>query len=117
VAIDHCARIGMKGSIHQSDLDRLCSLSRFPHTHVKTSAFYALGAKKAPYTDLAPMLHRLHDSYGSHRLLWGSDCPYQVQNGHTYHDSIALIRDRLPFLGAEQKEWMLRRTAERLFFA
>ncbi len=117
VVIDHCARIGMKGPIRQSDLDRLCRLAEFPYTHVKTSAFYALGAKRPPYTDLGPMIHRLRDSYGPPRLMWASDSPYQVQPPHTYAASVALIRDRLSFLSADDKEWMLRRTAEKLFFS
>jgi predicted TIM-barrel fold metal-dependent hydrolase len=117
VVIDHFARIGMKGPIRQPDLDNLCRLANFRHTHVKTSAFYALGAKKAPYTDLAPMIRQLRGAYGASRLMWGSDCPFQVQNGQTYADSIALIRDRLDFLTPEDKHWILRRTAEEVFFA
>jgi predicted TIM-barrel fold metal-dependent hydrolase len=117
VVIDHFARIGVKGSVSKNDLDRLCRLADFEHTHVKTSAFYALGAKKAPYTDLGPMIRKLRDTYGAARLMWASDCPYQVQQGHTYTDSIALIRDRLDFLTAEDKQWMLRKTAEKVFFA
>jgi predicted TIM-barrel fold metal-dependent hydrolase len=117
VVIDHFARIGMKGPVRQRDLDQLCALAQFPHTHVKISAFYALGAKKAPYTDLAPMVRQLRDAYGASRLMWGSDCPFQVQDGHTYANSIALVRDRLDFLTPEDKRWMLRRTAEKVFFA
>ena len=117
VVIDHFARIGMKGAVQQGELDELCRLADFEHTHVKTSAFYALGAKKAPYTDMAPLIRKLRDTYGASRLMWASDCPYQVQEGHTYADSIALIRDRLDFLSAEDKGWMLRKTAEKVFFA
>jgi predicted TIM-barrel fold metal-dependent hydrolase len=117
VVIDHFARIGMKHPIRDKDIDHLCRLADFPHTHVKTSALYALGAKKAPYTDLTPMIRRLRDAYGASRLMWGSDCPFQVQEGHTYANSIALIRDRLDFLTAEDKRWMLGKTAEKVFFA
>ena len=117
VVIDHFARIGMKGPVQQRDLDNLCRLAAFPNTHVKTSAFYALGKKKAPYTDLAPLIQKLRDTFGAQRLMWASDCPFQVQDGHTYADSIALIRDRLSFLTAADKEWMLRRTAEKVFFS
>lgn len=116
VVIDHFARIGMTGTIQPSDLDNLCRLAAFETVHVKTSAFYALGAKQAPYTDLGPMVRRLRDAYGPRRLMWASDCPFQVQNGHTYAESIALIRDRLDFLTPEDKEWMLRKTAEKVFF-
>lgn len=117
VVIDHFARIGMKGRVNPRDLENLRRLADFPHTHVKTSAFYALGKKKAPYTDMAPLVRRLRDTFGAERLMWASDCPYQVQEGHTYADSIAVIRDRLDFLSAEDKAWMLRGTAEKVFFS
>ena len=116
VVIDHFARIGMAGPVEPAQLDLLCGLAEFPTVHVKTSAFYALGAKKAPYTDLGPMIRRLVGAYGAERLMWASDCPYQVQEGHNYADSIALVRDRLDFLTEDQKEWMLRKTAEKVFF-
>lgn len=111
------ARVGINGGIQPTDLDSLCRLAEFEHTYVKTSAFYALGAKAAPYTDLAPMILKLRESYGAKRLMWASDCPCQVQQGHTYANSIGLIRDRLGFLTADDKRWMLRETAEKVFFS
>jgi predicted TIM-barrel fold metal-dependent hydrolase len=116
VVIDHFARIGMKGPVQESDLDNLRRLAEHEHTHVKTSAFYALGRKRAPYTDMAPLIQKLRDAYGAQRLMWGSDCPFQLQDGHNYADSMALIRDRLEFLSPEDKAWMLGKTAERVFF-
>ena len=44
------------------------------------------------------MIKECRDSFGAERLMWASDCPFQVDPGHNYHDSIALIRDRLDFL-------------------
>lgn len=117
VVIDHFARIGVDGQIRDAQVEALCRLARFPNTYVKTSAFYALGQKKAPYTDLGPMIQRLRDAFGARRLMWASDCPYQVDPGHTYSDSIKLIRDGLPFLSAEDRDWMLRRTADKVFFS
>lgn len=116
VVIDHCGRIGTSGEINQSDVDNLLRLAEFETVCVKTSAFYALGEKQAPYTDLGPMIRQLRDAYGAERLMWATDCPYQVQKGHTYGDSIALIRDRLDFLTEEEKQWILRDTAEKVFF-
>lgn len=116
VVIDHFARIGARGEIAEADLENLLRLAAHPTVHVKASAFYALGRKAPPYEDLGPMIRRLRDAYGAERLMWATDCPYQVQKGHTYADSIALIRDRLDFLTAQDREWMLRGTAERVFF-
>lgn len=117
VVVDHFARIGMRGPAAAADVDNLLRLAEFKHTFVKTSAFYALGKKQAPYLDLAPFIRRLRDAFGADRLMWASDCPYQVQEGHSYADSIALIRDRLDFLSASDKAAMLRDTAERVFFS
>jgi predicted TIM-barrel fold metal-dependent hydrolase len=55
-------------------------------------------------------------AYGPERLMWGSDCPYQLMGGHTYKASIAVVRDRLYGVSVMDREWMLRKTAERVFF-
>jgi predicted TIM-barrel fold metal-dependent hydrolase len=115
VIIDHFARIGMGGLIKESDVQTLCSLSQYPQVKVKLSGFYALGKGKPPHVDLVPLIKRVHEAFGPRRLMWGSDCPFQVVN-ETYEDSIALIRDRLDFVSAEDKKWMLGRTADEFFF-
>ncbi|MEX2188135.1 MAG: amidohydrolase family protein [Pirellulales bacterium] len=117
VVIDHFARVGMKGKIEEKNLANLCRLARHKNTAVKISAFYALGKKKSPYDDLAAMTRRLFDAFGPKRLMWATDCPFQVQDGHTYADSLAFVKDRLDFLSAEDKTWLLRKTAERVFFS
>ena len=116
VVVDHFARVGVSGKIESSDLEALCRLAEHPKTHVKTSAFYALGKKSAPYTDLSDMIRRVVNAYGSERLMWASDCPYQVQGKHSYAASIALVRDHLDFLTETDKANMLRDTAAKLFF-
>jgi predicted TIM-barrel fold metal-dependent hydrolase len=116
VVIDHFSRIGMTGTIQESDINQLCQLAKFNKVFVKTSAMYALGKKKPPHLDLSEMVRRLRDAFGANRLMWGSDCPYQVQAEHSYVASIALFRDKLDFLTNEDKAWMLRDTAKRVFF-
>jgi len=117
VVIDHFARIGVDGEMRDSDLKNLCSLARHKHTFVKISAYYALGKKQAPYDDLRPMIRRLYETFGPQRLMWASDSPYQlVGAGNTYKASIALIRDRMDF-SAEDREWLLRKTAENVYFS
>ncbi len=117
VVIDHFARIGMGGKFNETDITALLRLARHRKTHVKASAYYALGAKKAPYLDMAPLIRRVRDTFGPQRVMWASDCPFQVDPGHNYHDSIALIRDRLDFLTPSDKQWLLRGTADKVFFS
>jgi predicted TIM-barrel fold metal-dependent hydrolase len=115
VVIDHLARIGVDGTIRDQDIDSLCALAKHPRVLVKVGAFYALGKKKPPYTDLAPLIRRVVQAFGAKRCLWESDCPFQVVEG-TYQDSIDLVRKRLDFLTDDDRDWLLRRTAEEFYF-
>jgi predicted TIM-barrel fold metal-dependent hydrolase len=116
VVIDHLGRVGASGVIDDGELRALCGLARFPQVHVKVSAFYALGKKAAPYLDLVPMIRQVFETYGPRRLMWASDAPYQAQPPHSYAASVALVRDHLRFAGKEDKQWLLGKTAERIFF-
>jgi predicted TIM-barrel fold metal-dependent hydrolase len=116
VIIDHLCRIGLNGTIDDKDVDSLCAMARHKRVLVKVGAFYALGKKKAPYTDLAPLIQKVVKAFGAKRCMWESDCPFQVSDGHKYQDSIDLVRKRLEFLSDEDRDWLLRRTAEEFFF-
>jgi predicted TIM-barrel fold metal-dependent hydrolase len=116
VVIDHMCRIGVTGEVVPKDVQALCDMAIHKRLTVKVSAFYALGKKKAPYQDLAPLIKRLYDAFGPERLMWASDSPFQVVDGHTYRASIELIRSGLDFLKPADIEWLLRKTAEKVFF-
>lgn len=115
IAIDHLGRVGGQGTIVESDVLALLALAKYPHVKIKVSAFYGLGAKRPPHDDLAPFIHRVYDAFGPQRMMWATDCPFQTLH-ETYEDSISLVRDRLHFLSAEDREWILRKTAETSFF-
>ena len=117
VIIDHLCRIGLNGAIEDKDVAALCAMASHKRVMVKLGAFYALGKKQPPYTDLGPMIQKVVRAFGARRCMWESDCPFQVQDPHTYQASIDLIRRHLDFLADDDKEWVLRKTAENLFFA
>jgi predicted TIM-barrel fold metal-dependent hydrolase len=116
VVIDHLARIGASGEVRDGDVRLLCGLAKHKQVRVKVSAFYALGKKQAPYRDLGPLIRRVYEDYGPRRLMWASDCPFQVEGGHTYQASIDLVREGLPFLRGDDRDWMLEKTAAQVFF-
>src|SRR5262249_27573309 len=98
VIIDHLCRIGVDGMIRDKDVEPLCAMARHKKVMLKVGAFYALGKKKAPYTDLGPLVRRVVKAFGPERCMWESDCPFQVVDGHKYQDSIDLVRKHLDFL-------------------
>ena len=113
--IDHLARIGARRPIMPADVDALCALAEHPNCLVKVSAFYALGEGKPPHDDLLPLIRQVWEAFGADRLMWATDCPYQVQD-ETYEESLALVRDRLPFLIDRDRAAILEHTAARVFF-
>jgi predicted TIM-barrel fold metal-dependent hydrolase len=115
VIVDHLGRIGVSGTIDANDVEALCALARHRKLLVKVGAFYVLGRKAPPYLDLAPMIQRVVQAFGASRCMWESDCPFQVDRDR-YIDSLALIRDRLDFLGKNDRDWLLWRTAEKALF-
>lgn len=117
VVIDHFARIGMTGEFREADVRALCGLAKYAKVRVKISAYYALGKKQPPHDELIPVIRRLLEAYGPDRLMWASDSPYQLGAPNTYGESIALVRDRLDFLSADDRQRLLRGTAEATFFA
>lgn len=117
VIIDHLCRIGADGTIRDKDVEALINMAAHKRVMVKVGAFYALGRKKPPYLDLAPMIEKVVKAFGPRRCMWESDCPFQVGEGHTYRDGIDLVRTRLKFLSNEDRDWLLRRTAQDFFFA
>jgi len=117
VIIDHLSRIGADGMIREDDVDRLCAMAKHKNVTVKIGAFYALGKKKAPYTDLAPMIKKVVSAFGPARCMWESDCPFQVDGDHTYQASVDLVRARLDFLSDDDRGWLLWKTAEKTLFA
>jgi predicted TIM-barrel fold metal-dependent hydrolase len=116
VIIDHLCRIGAAGTIDDKSVKALCDLAKHKKVMVKVGAFYALGKKKAPYTDLSDLIETVVKAYGVERCMWESDCPFQVVGGHTYKDSIELVKSGLKFLSAGDRDWLLRKTAEKVFF-
>lgn len=115
VIVDHLCRIGADGTIRDADVDTLCALAKHERVMVKVGAFYALGKKQPPYTDLGPMIQKVVKSFGAKRCMWESDCPFQVVE-QKYQDSIDLIRKKLDFLKDEDRDWLLTKTAEGFFF-
>jgi predicted TIM-barrel fold metal-dependent hydrolase len=116
VIIDHLCRIGVDGTVRDKDIDALTALAKHKRVLVKVGAFYALGKKKAPYDDLAGLIEKVVKAFGPERCMWESDSPFQVTDGHAYKDSLDLVKSRLKFLSDEDRDWLLRKTAEKFFF-
>lgn len=113
--VDHLGRVGCGRPLEAGHVADLCALAFCPNCNVKVSAFYALGQGEPPYQDIVPLIQQVYEAFGASRLMWATDCPYQVVKS-SYEDSLALVRDGLDFLSDQDRELMLEGTAARVFF-
>ena len=111
VVIDHMADCPID---QPAELAKLLALARYPKVFVKISHTWSLSRQSYPYRDTWPQVQRLHQAFGPRRLMWGTDWPL-VENHCGYGKALALVRDEMDFLNAEDKRWMLGGTVERVW--
>ena len=120
VIIDHVCHVGIEEADYTEDqIGALLRFARHRRAMVKIGPFHGLGARTAPYLDLLPLIERVVDAYGPERCMWESDSggPTWMADPHTeYAAALALIRDHAVFLSKSDKEYLLFKTAENLFF-
>ena len=112
VIIDHLCRIGVDGTIADQDVDALCAMAKHKRVMVKVGAFYALGKKEPPYTDLGPMIREGRQGVRRQAAACGRAIVRFRWSKQRYQDSLDLVRKHLDFLTADDRDWLLRRTAE-----
>ena len=104
----------VRAGIEHPDFCRLLALAGRERVYVKVSGHYALSNEPYPYRDTWPIMRALHACFGPQRMMWATDFPYILFHCG-YGRALALIRDELPFLTAEDKDWILGRTAATLW--
>ena len=111
VVIDHMADCPVD---QPQELDKLLRLCRYPEVFVKISHTWSLSRRPYPWLDAQEHVRRVYDAFGPRRLMWSTDWPVCLANT-TYDRTLAVVRDDMPFLNAEDKSWMLSRTIERIW--
>ena len=111
VVIDHMADSPLD---KPEELNKLIALQRYPKVFVKISHTWSLSRQPYPYPDSLAQVKRLYDAFGPRRLMWGTDWPL-VENHCGYQKALALVRDEMAFLSAEDKRWILGWTVEQVW--
>ena len=113
VVVDHFAHVDYTD---QKEKEILWQLAEFPNVYLKVSKFYGNGKQQPPYLDMLPFVEEVVQHFGSQRLMWGSDCPYQLNEPHNYRDAFEIINSQATFLTSLDKENLFEKTAEKVFF-
>lgn len=67
-------------SFDEASWKGLLKLSQYPQVHVKISALFRVAPDALPFLSLSDRLKELLKTFGSQRLLWGSDFPYALEH-------------------------------------
>ncbi|REE07441.1 putative TIM-barrel fold metal-dependent hydrolase [Paraburkholderia sp. BL27I4N3] len=108
LVIDHMGcDLGAKGRDAFAKMDVVLELAKNSNVSLKLSMAPNLSRGPFPYTDINPFLRRMYDAVGPRRIMWGSD----RTNLTNYTDCLRHVTDGLGFLSADDKIWILGKTA------
>ncbi len=103
VVIDHFAMIDISRPDAEG-IDQIVALARLPNVHMRTSLHNPSKESRPPFRDMWPYLRRAYDAFGPRRLLWGNFYEY------------LLMGEMVDFFTAEDRQWIMGGTAQRLYF-
>ena len=110
-APDHFA--GWSGSEDKTAMTvALEALAKLPNAHLRISST-SLG----PYADLSDqekdLFRRVFEAFTPQRIMWGSNFPSSRDGG--YVGQVKLGQTALPWLSAEDREWIMGKSAHKLW--
>jgi len=107
LVMDHLGLTGTgKDQAAFEGFEHLLALARHPNVAVKASALPVFTSDRHPFRNVHPYIRRAYDAFGPKRTFWGSDlsrlpCPYR--------QCVTLFTEELPWLTAEDREWIMGR--------
>ena len=111
VVIDHMADCSPE---EPEKLQLLLDLARYPRVYVKISHNWSLFKTSYPWADTYDQVKRVYQAFGADRIMWGTDWPVCLSRA-TYSQTLSVVRDEMDFFAPDDLEWVLGKTALRLW--
>jgi len=111
ILLDHLARPDLADGPPYARAASLWALARFPNIYLKAS-LHTFAAAKSGQATPASFFRRAIDEFGAQRIFWGSNFP--AAEG-TLASLLALARENLATLSAEEQDWIFSKTALSLY--
>jgi predicted TIM-barrel fold metal-dependent hydrolase len=113
VVIDHYGHVDPN---NKTEVEFLWRLSQMKNVYLKVSKYYGNGQAQPPYLDMLPFFKDVLRHFGSEKLMWGSDSPYQLNGQHSYRASYEILAKFADCLSPLDKQNIFQKTAEKVFF-
>ena len=97
-----------------ADVRSLLALAHYPRVYVKISHTWSTSGVAYPWKDTWALVKEVYQTFGAPRIMFGTDWP--VCLAHTdYQHTIAVVREEMDFWAGEDLEWVMGKTALRLW--
>jgi L-fuconolactonase len=113
IALDHLGMPRLDDAPDFKNEQVLFDLARYRNFHGKFSSWTIAAAAKNGERGCVEFFRRLIDTFGAHRLMWGTNFP--ASNERTYRGFVEYAQQELAFLLPEEKRWVFGDTALRLW--
>ena len=110
VALDHIGGAPTDEVPPAPLLGNVLKMAKYPNVYVKFSPQGHKSREEYPFRDTFPTFQKLYDAFGPERLMWGTNFP-GVLKSIGYGPALALFREHIDFIDAEDKEWLMAKTA------
>ncbi len=111
VVIDHMADCSPNDS---EQVQALLNLARYPRVYVKISHTWGISNEVYPWKDTHGLVRQVYEVFGARRIMWDTDWPVCLHKA-TYGQTLTVVRDEMNFFSSEDLEWVLGKTALRLW--
>ena len=108
IIFDHMGLAREQDAEAAAAIERLCALADCPNVHVKVSSVPLYSTEPYPYRNLHRALKRLIGAFGPKRSFWGTDIT-RIWSRTTYRQCVTLFTEELPFLSADDLDWVMGR--------
>jgi L-fuconolactonase len=115
VVIDHMALPDPVAGASARAWAELLALASFPRVNVKVSGFHYFAREAYPHSDCRGLLESLCQTFGTERLLWGSDYPHTLLRSG-YARGVKQLARVLPDLSSDELAAIMGGTAQRLYW-
>jgi L-fuconolactonase len=113
VALDHLGLPRLDDGPSFSNESMIFELAKFPNFYGKFSSWTIAALDKTGKQARVEFFRRLVDTFGAHRLMWGTNFP--ASNDRSYQGFVTYADEQLSFLLPEERRWIFGETALRLW--
>jgi L-fuconolactonase len=109
IALDHLGLPRLDDGPEFSNEQVIFDLAKFRNFYGKFSSWTIAAVEKAGEQARVKFFRRLIDTFGAHRLMWGTNFP--ASNDRSYQGFVEYAQEQLAFLLSDERRWIFGETA------